>query len=410
MINLKFQDYCNQKYTYTGTFKEGLARVKNQQGLWGYINKKGIEVIPCQFENAQDFSEGLAIIRNKEGLAGYIDKNGQIVIECQYIDAYDFHEGIAAVRIGEKQWKYINQVGEYIIDKTFEQADNFSEGYAIVKTAYSPLWTYIDSTGKTYGQYKYANRFSEGLAIVGSNSAIEVINKSFEVIKRIERYNLSIPEEYSDGLALATQDGIFYGYLDKDLNKRIPFMFAKAQKFRDGVATVKLSPYFLGIINEEGKILTFYQYSSIKSFSEGLSAIKNDKKLWGYINKEGEEIIPCQYKEADDFSEGLAAVIDTNGIFHYIDKHGNKKITIGDIHYSMLELDDKTIYIVADGEEELKTKKLQVLEVAKQEIVEKTINTIDQLAYDTTAGLYPQSKSKVKKPPRQKPVVGIQSE
>jgi len=45
-----------------GSFHEGLCRVSDKSGKWGYINKAGAWVIPAQFSKADDFSEGLAAV------------------------------------------------------------------------------------------------------------------------------------------------------------------------------------------------------------------------------------------------------------------------------------------------------------------------------------------------------------
>ena len=178
--------------------------------------------------------------------------------------------------------------------------------------------------------------------------------------------------------------------IDENLNKKIGPIYKKGNDFCEDVAIVELSDDFIGFVNLEGKTTVFskkYQYQSMRSFSEGLSVVENIDGLYGYINKEGKEVIPCQFKEADDFSEGLAGVIDTNGKLHYIDKFGNIQLTIDTIYSSLLELDDKTIYISATSELELKEKKLQVLKLAKEEILSQIIDDIDNLAYDHTEGL-----------------------
>ena len=82
MSKLEFIDYTVNKYVYIGEFHEGLARVQNNKGLWGFINKRGKEVIPCQFKEAKNFNEGLAPVCNEEGVWGYIDKKGSFVISC----------------------------------------------------------------------------------------------------------------------------------------------------------------------------------------------------------------------------------------------------------------------------------------------------------------------------------------
>lgn len=55
-------------------FSEGLACVK-KDGKWGFINMKGEEVIPFEFDDANYFSEGLAPVK-KDGIWGLVDKKG----------------------------------------------------------------------------------------------------------------------------------------------------------------------------------------------------------------------------------------------------------------------------------------------------------------------------------------------
>ena len=66
-------------------FSEGLVAVQNVDGLWGFINKKGEEVIPCQFKAADDFSEGLAGVIDKDNNLYYIDKKGNKKLEMPVI-------------------------------------------------------------------------------------------------------------------------------------------------------------------------------------------------------------------------------------------------------------------------------------------------------------------------------------
>ena len=90
MFDLSFQDFIESKYKITGQFKNGLAKVMNYNNLWGYIDTKGKEVIPCQFSKAYDFSEGMAAVSNEENLFGYIDINGELKIPYQYKNAKYF--------------------------------------------------------------------------------------------------------------------------------------------------------------------------------------------------------------------------------------------------------------------------------------------------------------------------------
>lgn len=78
---------------------------------WGYVDKRGREIIPMQFLAAGDFAEGLAHVNsggdNGEGSLcgpspnyGYIDKTGSFVIKPQFTRASPFQQGRARVSVG----------------------------------------------------------------------------------------------------------------------------------------------------------------------------------------------------------------------------------------------------------------------------------------------------------------------
>ena len=107
-------------------FHEGLATFY-KCGKWGFIDKKGIVVIPCIFDSAGDFSEGFAGIKCNEKW-GFVDNTGREVIPCQYVSTMHFQEGKAQVNENDTQdrfsfarsWIYIDKTGRRIIEKKTE--------------------------------------------------------------------------------------------------------------------------------------------------------------------------------------------------------------------------------------------------------------------------------------------------
>ncbi|MGN1058892.1 MAG: WG repeat-containing protein, partial [Clostridia bacterium] len=99
-------------YVQAENFSEGLACVKNAEGLWGYINPAGSPVIPCSFAAADSFSDGLALVQS-EGLYGYIDSWGQAVIAAAYEEAYPFAGGLACVK-KDGLYGYIDVTGAMV--------------------------------------------------------------------------------------------------------------------------------------------------------------------------------------------------------------------------------------------------------------------------------------------------------
>ena len=82
------------------------------KGKWGYIDKTGREVAPCQYDDAEDLHEGLALVKNNDKW-GFIDKTGREVIPCKYADAWDFQEGLALVVKNGKR-VYIDKTGREV--------------------------------------------------------------------------------------------------------------------------------------------------------------------------------------------------------------------------------------------------------------------------------------------------------
>jgi len=72
--------------SHYGTYKpadKDLILVQNDLGKYGFMNLKGEEVIPCQYDEATPFHYGVACV-HKNGGAGYIDRLGNVIIELKY--------------------------------------------------------------------------------------------------------------------------------------------------------------------------------------------------------------------------------------------------------------------------------------------------------------------------------------
>lgn len=72
---------------------ESLIACQNDEGLWGYVNQSGVEIIPCEYQAAFEYSfgnaqyelpypdmSGLVVVKNRVGDMLALDMSGQIVI------------------------------------------------------------------------------------------------------------------------------------------------------------------------------------------------------------------------------------------------------------------------------------------------------------------------------------------
>ena len=144
-----------RKFYIAGGFHNGLALVIDvDSSLYGFINRGGNLIIPCQYSQACDFHEGLAVV-TKNGKLGFINTTGELVIPMVYeegvvndievnIEAHSFSEGLAAV-YKDGKWGYISSTGEIAIPFKFDVSGSFSEGFAVVEI--NGKWGLIDKYG-----------------------------------------------------------------------------------------------------------------------------------------------------------------------------------------------------------------------------------------------------------------------
>ena len=208
----KYED--KESYDDMTIFKENLARVKRNE-KYGYINKKGEEIIPLEYDSAGVFSSGIAVafkggkagaINNKnetiipfeydqlgafvDGIAlytvknmvGIIDKTGKKITEPIFEGAYNFSEGLALI-VKDKKAGFANTKGEIVIAPTYTNAGSFSENLAPVSI--DGKVGYIDHKGNVVIPFKYDNvwDFKNGYAIVLEGEKYSLIDKKGNVVK-----------------------------------------------------------------------------------------------------------------------------------------------------------------------------------------------------------------------------------
>jgi hypothetical protein len=160
---------------------EGLCKVKDQSGKYGFVDQQGALVIACTFDETGRFSEGLAQVQ-KNGTWGYIDKTGALVIPFSFQSSLAFRQGRAAVKQNGK-YGYINKKGEYVISPVFLNAGIFSQDRAVA-TDDGHTYYYIDTTGHQVfpGQFAEAQAFHGGLAAVRTGYTWHYINPKGETV------------------------------------------------------------------------------------------------------------------------------------------------------------------------------------------------------------------------------------
>ena len=166
------------KYDDADEFSSGLARVK-LNGTWGFVDKKGKEVITPKFDFACNFTEEDFAKVALNGKYGFIDKTGKEIIPLMYDEISDFTEGIAKVALNEK-YGVVDKTGKEIIPLMYDKIGDFTED--IAEVALNKKYGFIDRTGKEIIPliYEEVGIFNKELVMVKQNDNYIFIDRNGE--------------------------------------------------------------------------------------------------------------------------------------------------------------------------------------------------------------------------------------
>ena len=109
-------------------------------------------------------------------------------------------------------------------------------------------------------------------------------------------------------------DNGLWGYLDRNGNIIIDYIFESARMFKDGHAVIELFGKY-GMIDVKGNYVISPKYEFMEPFSEGLALARKDRNF-GYIDCLGVVKIDFQYDHADSFEGGFAKVKLASKVFY----------------------------------------------------------------------------------------------
>lgn len=104
--------------------EDGLLAVRDADG-YGFINKKGEEVVPCGYYYAERFRNGAATVwEEKDGKSYYIDVDGNRLCDRTFVSAYPFDEYDCAIvhSTNGGPAELINKKGETLFEAKWIEA------------------------------------------------------------------------------------------------------------------------------------------------------------------------------------------------------------------------------------------------------------------------------------------------
>ena len=113
-------DDWRKKYDYVDEFYEGFAAVV-LNGKWGFVNRKGEEVIPPKYDDVNDFYHGFARVQ-LNGKYGFVNTEGVEIVPPMYDDVWNFNDGFAPVELNRK-YGFINTQGEEVVPPMYNEKE-----------------------------------------------------------------------------------------------------------------------------------------------------------------------------------------------------------------------------------------------------------------------------------------------
>ncbi len=169
-----------KNYDFVDNCVCGLSKVK-KNGLIGYVDDKGKEVIKLQYQEGLTFTEGYVAVR-LESKWLFLDSTGKAITETIYDDAMSFKNGLAAVA-KNNLYGFIDTSGRVVIPLTFSNARSFSEELAPAANT-KGIWGYINTKGEWIinPAYDFADNFDNGEARVMKDQKMFYIDSKNKLI------------------------------------------------------------------------------------------------------------------------------------------------------------------------------------------------------------------------------------
>ena len=127
-------------------WSDGLARIRNCNKQYNFINKQGKLLSEQWFEWVDDFKDGFARVQRTNGEYNFIDKYGKYLSDEWFYWVDIFNNGFAVVQRRNDLRNFIDKNGKILSDEWFNDAHSFKDGLAIVQRT-NGEWAKIDKTG-----------------------------------------------------------------------------------------------------------------------------------------------------------------------------------------------------------------------------------------------------------------------
>jgi hypothetical protein len=238
-------------------FNNGLARCRDDNGNYGFLDAAGKRVIEPNFDVAEDFAHNRAIVGYNNSY-GLIDHNGKFIVPNKYYFFYDLEDGYYQTKDADGNAGVVDSLGNEILKPVY------SEIYHLQKNYFT-----VEKDGLN-GCYSLSGK---EIFPPESSSEIYFYNGRCKVIKNGKS-----------------------GIIDSTGKFIVPMVYDSIGVFFKGYATVLMGNRF-GAVDSTGKIVIQPQYRELRPFVNGYAVFEENGK-YGYIDLSGKKVIDAKFDDA----------------------------------------------------------------------------------------------------------------
>jgi hypothetical protein len=155
IIDESGKELTTKAYSFIGDYKEGrvLFSITDEKGknLYGFLNRRGKEVIPASYLSASNFKDGKSVVKVKDGTFALINLTGKVLQKYNFPFVGEYGEGLLPFQKSPGgMFGFINEQGKVFIEPRFKWAEPFQDGSAMVtiSDAHHDLSGLIDKKGQ----------------------------------------------------------------------------------------------------------------------------------------------------------------------------------------------------------------------------------------------------------------------
>ena len=303
LINTSGDFIVKLRYNSIESLKGNLFVVVDNDGS-SLMNSEGVILTKKHYDFISDFYSKRAVCsytKDNISIYGYLDTKGNEVIPCKYTYATEFHKKKAVVKKAEYKYELIDTEGAVINNFDFYYLGKYSQGLMAFQENDKSKYGYIDENKKIKinPQYIGAQPFENSHAVVGVSNSFNkyglidtkgrfTIKPEFSEISYLgkDRYSVGTPKSANE-LYLGSKYQLYNSEGIKLVNKH----FDKIYEYKGILASVcdMDKTYFINTDGKKINSLPLVVGCGQMQVKSGIVEVENDMKTY-YTNYKGDII------------------------------------------------------------------------------------------------------------------------